>query len=435
MAITKLPSNATLTDVANKTAEVKASIETSKNELVTILKDKDVSVQNTEKMSDLIKKVGTLSPPPPKLFGIRVNENVSDTYSRCTYIEDSVGMRFGNSTSLNSWADQFPYNKIRLVGFQNGKVTKEINIRDKSKYIDGEIVPSDVDVMVEIPKVYWNFTNVGSDEYEIRFSSKKFGNAECYAHKVNGVEKDHIYIGAYLASESGGKLRSVSDVMPINAKTISEFRTLAQANGSGYQLYDWYTHLLMQILYLMAYCDFNSQNSLGVGLTNGTITTTGSTSRKHTNGELVWGSIEDTQSICFLGLEDFYGNLYQAIDGAFFTIDWHLKVVSDKRDFNDSGENYIDLGLYKYPLGSDGFFITDGYFNKTLHTSKGGFFPINMDGASSTTYYGDYGYINNRSGFKVGGDKASSTKAGTFLLRYNNVDSKLSNTSTRLMYV
>ena len=100
MAITKLPSNATLTDVANKTTEIKTSIETSKNRLSTILNTKGVTAANSEKMSALVEKVNNLSEPPPKIYGIKIDESVADPNSRITYTESSVGITPATSKSL-----------------------------------------------------------------------------------------------------------------------------------------------------------------------------------------------------------------------------------------------------------------------------------------------------------------------------------------------
>ena len=104
--------------------------------------------------------------------------------------------------------------------------------------------------------------------YEIRISDTKFNDTcDCYAHKVNGVEKDFIYVGVYLAYEENGKLRSVSGVTPTEYKPtdIERIRTLAQANGNGYQCYNWYTHLLLQIMYVITFKNLNSQDVIGLG--------------------------------------------------------------------------------------------------------------------------------------------------------------------------
>lgn len=441
MAITKLPSNATLTDVANKTTEIKTSIETSKNRLSTILNTKGVTAANSEKMSALVEKVNNLSEPPPKIYGIKIDESVADPNSRITYTESSVGITPATSKSLEGWKNVYPFNKIRLVGFKNGKVTKEINIRDKTRYIDGMVVPQDVDVMVEIPKVYWTFKNLSTNSYEIKMSKLPFDDADCYAHKVNGVGKEHIYIGAYHGIVSNGKLRSISNVTPTVSIPLATARNYAKANGSGYQLYDWYAHLLLQILYLFAYKSFHSQASLGRGYTRLSevkYSLTGSTVKSHTNGELVYGDTEnDSEHVCFLGVEDIYGNYFQFVDGVLFSLDYNLLVGDSRTNYNDKGDGYTKLINFKYPSGSDGMYITTGYYDKTVHTSKGGFFPKNMNGGSSSTHFCDYGNSSNSSIYTVGGYPKSGNNAGMFCIYRVYVENTngVSDTCGRLMYV
>lgn len=94
------------------------------------------------------------------IYGVRVMENNTNPESCVTYIEQAVGTTPANSTSLGGWEDKWPFNKVRMVGFKNGKVTKEINPYQKLYYKEGSAVQHDEDVMVEIPKVYWNFSSL-----------------------------------------------------------------------------------------------------------------------------------------------------------------------------------------------------------------------------------------------------------------------------------
>lgn len=200
-----------------------------------------------------------------QIHGVRVMENNSNPFNCCTYIEEAVGVNPANSTSLGGWANKFPFNKIRIVGFKDGKVVKEIKKDNKDQYIDGSTVPNDVDVMVEIPKVYWKFTNI-ENGYELRISDTKLDGYDCYAHKVSGVEKDFIYVGAYLGYVESNKLKSRSRVAPTSSVTPTNLRIYAQSNGSGYQLWNWYTLILLQILFLIAYKKSKLSNGFRYGL-------------------------------------------------------------------------------------------------------------------------------------------------------------------------
>lgn len=361
-----------------------------------------------------------------QIFGVKVMENNSNPNSCCTYIEDAVGTSVATKTSLGGWADKFPFNKIRMVGFKGGKVTKEIKPSNKTQYIDGSTVPNDVDVMVEIPKVYWKFTNV-TNGYEMRISNYKIDSSyDCYAHKVGGVEKDHIYVGAYLGYVESNKLRSRSGVSPTVNTTLTQFRNYAHNVGSGYQQFNWFTLMLLQNLYLLAYKNLNSQNALGYGYANSNSSShqTGGTNTKG----MVFGETGGKQQVCFLGIEDFYGNIFQWVDGMFHNNSYQVTVTPDNKIFNDNGSGFKNVGKF---VNSNIY----GKISKVAHTNEGGYFPKECNG-SDTTYYCDYG--NSAGGYFAGfgGDWNDGLYAGAFYLDVHySPSSSRSNLGSRLVFL
>lgn len=335
-----------------------------------------------------------------QIFGVKVMENNSNPSTCCTYIEDAVGTSVATPTSLGGWADKFPFNKIRIVGFKNGQVTKEIKKENKAQYVDGTTVPSDVDVMVEIPKVYWKFTNV-TNGYELRISDKKIEGSDCYAHKVGDVEKDFIYIGAYLGYLQNLKLRSISDY-PISTNiSLGNARNNCRANGSGYQQLNWYSVCLIQILYLIAYKNLDSQVALGYGnvALDGNKKTTGGSKNKG----FVFGGNRYEQ-MCFLGIEDLWGNCWQWCDGIFCNQNKNILISSDNKTFNDNGLGYTKVGQ----LNSLG-----GRISKVYGTNQLCFLPIETNG-SDTTYYCDYGAVSSMSVPSFGGAVNQNLYCGIF---------------------
>lgn len=353
-------------------------------------------------------------------------ENNSNPNSCCTYIEDAVGTSVATKTSLGGWADKFPFNKIRMVGFKGGKVTKEIKPSNKTQYIDGSTVPNDVDVMVEIPKVYWKFTNV-TNGYEMRISNYKIDSSyDCYAHKVGGVEKDHIYVGAYLGYVESNKLRSRSGVSPTVNTTLTQFRNYAHNVGSGYQQFNWFTLMLLQNLYLLAYKNLNSQNALGYGYANSNSSShqTGGTNTKG----MVFGETGGKQQVCFLGIEDFYGNIFQWVDGMFHNNSYQVTVTPDNKTFNDNGSGFKNVGKF---VNSSIY----GKISKVAHTNEGGYFPKECNG-SDTTYYCDYGRSSGGYFARFGGDWNAGLNAGAFdLYVYYSPSYSYSYLGSRLVFL
>lgn len=344
------------------------------------------------------------------LYGIRVMENNSNPQTCCTYIEESIGVQVANSTSLGGWKDKFPFNKIRMVGFKNGKITKTINPNNKTQYVGGGNIPTDVDVMVEIPKVYWKVKNIANG-YELRISDYKIDSSyDCYAHKVNGIEKDYIYIGVYLGCNEGGKLRSKSGVNPTVSQTLNSFRNYAQANGEGYQLFNYFSLLLLQNLYLIAYKNLDSQSALGKGYCNASVKT--STGGTNTKG-LVYGETGGYQQMCFLGIEDLWGNLYQFIDGVRTDTSYNVYVDSTNKTFNDSISSYEKIATV---------ISSSGYVSKVTHNNKGVFIATETKG-SANTYYSDQVYNNYNKNVRFGGRYNDNSNCGIFSLCFNMTSS------------
>ena len=362
----------------------------------------NVQIEVTDGVETVQSDVISVTTSNVQTYGVKVMENNSNPNTSVTYIEGAVGVNPANSTSLGGWANKFPFDKIRIVGFKNGQVVKEIKKEDCTKYIDGTTVPTDVDVMVEIPKFYYKFTNI-SNGYELRISNTKIEGSDCYAHKVGGVEKDFIYIAKYLGYIDGNKMRSRSGVSPSGNYTISQFRQYANNVGSGYQPNNYLSRTAVLILYLIAYKNLNSQQALGYGYANGNSSShqTGGTNTKG----LVYGESGGKQQMCFLGIEDFWGNMYQFVDGMKLN-GYNIMVATNNKSFNDSASGYENVGTTK---------SLSGRIDKVAHTNKGGFFPMSTSG-SDTTYYCDYGYANSGSFGCCGGSWNDGLIAGAYYL-------------------
>ena len=382
----------------------------------------NVQIEVTDGVETVQSDVISVTTSNVQTYGVKVMENNSNPNTSVTYIEGAVGVNPANSTSLGGWANKFPFDKIRIVGFKNGQVVKEIKKEDCTKYIDGTTVPTDVDVMVEIPKFYYKFTNI-SNGYELRISNTKIEGSDCYAHKVGGVEKDFIYIAKYLGYIDGNKMRSRSGVSPSGNYTISQFRQYANNVGSGYQPNNYLSRTAVLILYLIAYKNLNSQQALGYGYANGNSSShqTGGTNTKG----LVYGESGGKQQMCFLGIEDFWGNMYQFVDGMKLN-GYNIMVATNNKSFNDSASGYENVGTTK---------SLSGRIDKVAHTNKGGFFPMSTSG-SDTTYYCDYGSASSGYFGCCGGYWHNGLDAGAFCLSVGySASSYYSSIGSRLVFL
>ena len=113
-------------------------------------------------------------------------------------------------------------------------------------------------------------------------------------------------------------------------------------------------------------------------------------------------SANDT--VKFLGMEDFYGNLCQWVDGCYFAAG--VSLIGDG-NFNDTGAGYDS-----YPRNTETFNYPQPY--KDVEGGNiSGFIP-KKPGGSQTTFYPDYGYVYTGYVPCFGGYRGSGANAGAY---------------------
>lgn len=355
-------------------------------------------------------------PKAYQLYGVQIDVNNSNPQTAVTYTDMAVGFTpaFCNNGNwqMGSWEDKFPFNEIKPCVLNNGVVQYYLNPNDYTQKITGgasDITSgNDGDVMVEFPKIYWKFERVGSNLY-VRYSDVQIdASYKCLAHTIGSKEKDKIYVSAYRGFSTGGKLRSLSGKTPTGTQTIGTFRTLAQANGTGYQQMCYYPLLMLQVLAIVMGKNRDSQTQLGRGFVDGNsaATNTGQTNSKG----MFYGENTGKLQNKFCGIEDFYGNQYLFIDGMYSDASRNM-MISNQSVFNDTGSGYINYGVGATANVS-------GYIGSVQGGTETGFIVKTSNG-SATTHYSDNGSLDADRLPAFGGIWASADVAGAFALLVN----------------
>lgn len=350
----------------------------------------------------------------PQLYGVKIDTNNSNPETALTYTDMATGFTpaFCNNGNwqMGSWENKFPYDQIKPCLLKNGVVNYYLNPNDYTKKIDGSVADitsgNDGDVMIEFPKIYWKFETIGTDLH-VRYSDVQIDSEyKCLAHIIGSVEKDKIYISAYKGHSMGGKLRSLSGKAPHVNATIGAFRILAQANGVGYQQFTYYSMLMLQVLALVMGKNRDTQTSLGRGYVDGNSAAinTGNTNAKG----MFYGESTGKQQLKFCGIEDFYGNVYDWIDGMYSDANWNM-MISDQTVFNDTGSGYVNQG--KGATANLG-----GYIGDVQGGTETGFI-IKSSTGSATTHYSDYGSLTSDRLPYFGGTWSTGAGAGAFRLQ------------------
>ena len=199
----------------------------------------------------------------------------------------------------------------------NGDAYK-LNVYDSTilDYNDATFDPNLGNVMVRIPRLSYMVVRDSAGRDTIWMTEEPV--------MQNVIEEQ--WVGAYLASYYGNKLRSMKGETVAASKTINTFWDQAQVNGKAFGLTNYTQRILMVLIYLSNYRSLNSQATLGYGM-NGNSNNFDAAQNKPT-GETssigdACGSVDggtanaNAKHISLFGLEDIYGWFWEMIQGVF----------------------------------------------------------------------------------------------------------------------
>lgn len=379
-------------------------------------KDKALSAEQGKVLAGNVQKLHDKLFPPIVMTAV-IDQSNSNPLTCITYEDDAKMMEKGSA----EWDDFF---QSQLVLFKDGKEVRELEDSELSG-----LSPADGDVMVRFPRKGLRIKTVGEKVYVSMTNKTDDPNFKYYAHSRGDNPRDAFYLGAYLGYEESGKLRSITGKAPTGEKTIGDFRTIAQANGTGYEQLAFYQWTFLQAMYVLKYGNLDSQTALGKGNTSDNKYNKES---GETNGKGIdFGTTDIGTKVRFQWIEDFFGTKNQWLDG--FKLNTLSEAFASNTDFsnNPSKYNTIDISSVRKD--------TIIYPKKVIGTSEGGFLP-KEGGASNSTHYSDYNYMTSKSSNSlfalVGGNASNTTDAGTFYLKITiQTPFSLSFVGARLMFL
>lgn len=339
------------------------------------------------------------------VYGVNWNPT-TDTYER-------TGIAAGVALST-SYAGVIQTKMKRCVLNADGTVKYYLSATDSTKKADGSaaiIDGTDGNVMVEIPKFWYKYENVGGVHKWSISDAAQTGYEVHPAFIRGGVEKSFRYYCAYQGYTLSTKLISGSGRVPTAGKTRATFRTEAAANGTGWSQIDWNLLIAVQLLYLVEYANFNTQAMLGQGITSGGVYTAVTGSSNSLGNASSPSTNTSTQFMSYRGIENWYGQIRKLIDGV--NVNARVYYVNNNpATFADgvTTGDYVNTGITSADV--------DGYV-KNLVASGKGFVASNTSGGSDSTFVPDYFYqaANTNRTIAFGGDASAAANAGGFFLR------------------
>lgn len=403
-----------------------------------------------------------------KALYYKTAEGLIDSFSSDSRLQPSIGAFTWNSSTASPAALDY-YSGIKFVtkthlGMRRCVVNDSgvvqyyldpTNSALKESGAASVLTGDDGQVMVEVPKFYTNRTVNGPYVTWSISDLPVQGYTVHPAFVKDGVEVNYRYYGAYDACywdatdstyKSGlnlddltasldlaaDKLASVSGVYPICGVTRAECRTLAANRGAFWRQLDFALFSAVQLLYLIENQSFYSQNILGAGNTNGSYVA--NSSNQNDSPSTVAGSSNwlgngttntvsgagvsakpGTSYMCYRGIENFYGNCWQWVDGINVNVgtNGYVYVTNNRADFADNTSTNMTLISTTAPT-------TSGY--QSAFASINNYFVASGVSGSSSTYMTDYWYGSTSSNrvVLVGGGADNGASAGAFGVSADN---------------
>lgn len=325
-------------------------------------------------------------------------------------------------------------------------------------------------VMVEQPKFYYRVVPLktekidGADGYHLRKARYYISDTPKAGFKVhpafirNGIEVDRIYLSVFegciydtsaqaylledeqIADFDNDKLSSIAGAKPCSGLTQKLSRTntrkLAHNRGDGWEQLTIQALSATQILFIVEYASFNSQEKLGYGAT--LKSDDGSNMAENTGATLTLGnstgestSFNGVQIVSYRGEENPWGNIGKWIDGinALNPGTWSTSqntdnlhgtiFMADNNFSDDSGDpQYQNTGIPS--VYGSGYVSAFGY----SQLSDWLFIPTEYDGNSAFPIGDTFWNKNNIGrGLFTNGIWNENSKSGIFSLGFNYMPS------------
>lgn len=362
-----------------------------------------------------------------------INLSNSNPATCVSYADDAVGM------TAEQWDEFFGHYPVL---FKDGKEVGRLDRNNFSLFEDGSLADIESgksgDVMIAFPRRGLKITKSGTTTVTISMTNDPDNpNFKYYAHQRGSVKKNVFYIGAFKGYKDGdNKLRSLTGKKPTANITIGTARTYAHANGSGYEQSAFYQLLFRQCAYVMKFGSLNSQTKVGKGLVSASAkVNTGGSNAYGMDCELIKASnpsymTDGKHQVKCLGIEDFWGNVYEWIDGLVTDSSNPINILTNTDNFQDNGKGA------GYMTTSSGMSSGNGGYMKEPQGNSEAGFAFKASGGSATTYFTDSAYLYGGFVALFGGSWCDGDDAGAFLLLVHTSASDSDGlVSARLMYL
>jgi hypothetical protein len=357
-------------------------------------------------------------------YGVQWTQS-TDTVIR---LDDAVGLSRSDFDTIEPWASmrRCMVNDDKTINYyidpdDPDDIGEVVNTGSYTTGDPADYTGGDGQVMVEIPKFFYKTAEPSTGVYQWYVSMSDLPGYDVHPAFVTGAAtRDKIYMSAFEGNVASSTLRSISGVQPSTstnvAATIVNFRTYAQARGTGWQIQTYRATQAIQALYLVEYADFDTQTTIGRGYVdaasssvNQSINTGATISLGNASGSASGGT-DGLRAISYRGIENFWGNIWTCVDG--LNIDDREAYIANESFASDT---FTSPYVLEGTLSSTDGFVTNILFPEFLATAVGG---------SSTSHLHDDYFQNTGNRIAVfGGPWSSGSSAGGFVWNLSDASS------------
>jgi hypothetical protein len=370
----------------------------------------------TGKIKSEVASLNITTDEAPPEYGVQWTQS-TDTVIR---LDDADGLSRSDFDTIEPWASmrRCMVNDDKTINYyidpdDPDDIGEVVNTGSYTTGDPADYTGGDGQVMVEIPKFFYKTAEPSTGVYQWYVSMTDLPGYDVHPAFVTGAAtRDKIYMSAFEGNVASSTLRSISGVQPSTstnvAGTIANFRTYAQARGTGWQIQTYRATQAIQTLYLVEYADFDTQTTIGRGYVdaasgsgNVSINTGATISLGNASGSASGGT-DGLRAISYRGIENFWGNIWKWVDG--LNIEGNHKAYIANESF--ASDTFTSPYVLEGTLSSSGGFVTNILFPEFLATAVGG--------SSTSHLHDDYTQNTGNRVALFGGNWADGSSAGAF---------------------
>ena len=231
------------------------------------------------------------------------------------------------------------------------------------------------------------------------------------------------YVGRFHTSGDSSAVYSKSGAAPLVKTSLTDFRTYHHNKGEKWYTLDIATWSALQMLYLVEFANFHSQNTLGNGHNTSPAGSAGGTT-----GASYHTLKRSGADNMYRWVENPFSQVYDWIDGVLTS----AKAVYTGVDNDRFTSAVSSLSATSITLPSGGYITGFGYSEECPYA----LIPDAASGGSKTTYVPDYVYSGpGTRGAHVGGDYNSSDNYGFFYFDSDFLSYTYTTLGSRLLFI